>query len=390
MSITYGGIALPTSTDELEAVLQQYVPLEQIDEFEGTYAAPNDLGHLPFVPLEPPKVRKLGQLFWPRQAAKYAYAHFIVSDRILNLIRPLAYAGNQLNALTLSIGDSKRSISTDMFLVPPRPISQLTTPSANGNLWLLTLVDDRYYWWYRNGSLTVSPGATTWAALYGQIAAILGVTITVDTVSADYQKPTNRFTTYQQPIPILLDQVAYSIGQRIVRRLDGTVEAQNYATAKTDYQANYSTIVNRGFGGQMFVQDNPGVSGDMFALVPAAVRVVFPTYMNDTGVINNVYSIDNDLATLALPDYPTSVIGFPDTQVYAAQGNLFGGSGGLCQRFLPRLVQLADVRHRRHLFRRGRLDAGGHHRHHRVQLRLQHPDESGATLAVERPGWGRV
>lgn len=316
MAISYGGITLALSTPELDALQEAYLRRDQVREFENICANPADMGHLPFTSLPEPVFKDLGKLHWPRDASRYAYAHFAVSDRILALIRPLAYASDTLNALTLTISDGTRTISTDMSMLPPRPISQIAAPGVTGgNLWWLTLVDERYFWWYRAANISVVEGTTTWASLYGQIATGLDVVLMVDDVDAAYQKPTRRFSIAQQPLPMLLDAIAYSVGQRVTRQFDGTVLVQNYDSAKTIWDANYTALTNRGFGGKFFTVNTVTASGDMFALVPDTVRVAFPQQTISTGEIATVYTIDNTLGALALAEYPGNVDGFTGKQV---------------------------------------------------------------------------
>ena len=175
---------------------------------------------------------------------------------------------------------------------------------------------------------------TTWADLYTQITNALGISgsFTADSISADFQKPTRRFTNLDQPIPTMFDAIAMSIGQQIVRHFDGTVAAQNYSTAKTAFDANWinTDLQPRSFGGKFYTDSSPAtVSGDMFALVPSAVRVVFPETMIETGEVSSVYSIDNTLTGLTLPQFPSVIQGFAETQVlWGDQYALVSTSGG--------------------------------------------------------------
>lgn len=247
MALSYGGITLALSTEELDSLHAQYMQRDRIQEFEGLFSPPYNLGHLPFNYVTPPTVKDLGRLYWPRSASRFAFGHFVVSDRILEQIRPLAYAGGTLVSLTLNIDDeSHAAISTSMYLLPPRPISQISVPGVpGGNLWMMTLVDDRYFWWYRSGSIIVNEGVTTWNLLYEEIASALGISLTIDTVDPSYQMPTRRMRSLNQPLPVLLDAVAMSVGQQVIRKFNGTVETQNYDTAKADFDSNWSTQTSR-------------------------------------------------------------------------------------------------------------------------------------------------
>lgn len=316
MALSYGGITLTLSTAELDALQEAYMRREMVTEFEGQFSPPYNLGHLPFNYSTPPQVKDLGRLYWPRGASRFGFAHFVVSDRILQLIRPLAYAGGTLNALELVMSDGTREIQTNLYMLPPRPISQIASPGVpGGQLWMLTLVDDRYFWWYRGGQIVVNEGVTSWDALYTAIGSALAVTINNDAVDADYGMPTRRFTSLDQPLPVLLDAVAASVGQQVVRKLDGTVEVQNYVSAKADFDANYESLTNRSFGGRLHTVGSGAVSGDMFALVPETVRVVFPVQYVESGEVSSAYGIQTNLVDLTIPEYPEAVEGFSGAQV---------------------------------------------------------------------------
>ncbi len=328
MALSYGGITLTLSTQELDDLQSAYMRRDQVAEFEGLFAPPYNLGHLPFQYTEQPKLKDLGRLYWPRGASRFAFAHFVISDRILQLIRPLAYNGGTLNPLTLSMSDGTRSTSADLYMLPPRPISQIANPGVpGGSLWGITLVDDRYFWWFRKGEIAVDEGTTTWDDLYDAIASALNISLTIDTVDADYQMPTRRFDTLDQPLPVLLDAVAYSVGQQIVVGMDGSISTQNYDTAKADFDANWEEITNRSFGG-LFHTASGTVSGDTFALVPQEVRVVFPVQYIESGEVDTVYPIDNTLSGLALSDYPPEVTGFIGTQVLWGDQYAMVSTGG--------------------------------------------------------------
>lgn len=108
----------------------------------------------------------------------------------------------------------------------------------------MTLVDDRYWWW--GYGLEVDT-LTTWEALYAEIGAVIGTTISVDPIDDDYGDPVDAYMSYNQPLPPIFDAIAFSVGQRVVRSLAGSVSAQSYESA------NAAVVANRAAGLVPFV-----------------------------------------------------------------------------------------------------------------------------------------
>lgn len=177
----------------------------------------------------------INTLTWPVGASRFARGHFVVTDKQLDLIQGVTYKNGTQAAAQFVFSDSVNSIETDLWMLPPTPLAQCATGLG---MWLLTLVDERYYWSGMPLDLTVNVGVTTWEDLYDDIAAVLGATFVVDPVAADYLTPTIDYSTYQKPLSGVLDAIAFSVQQRVVRSYDGTIKIQNYSTAKAAVIAN--------------------------------------------------------------------------------------------------------------------------------------------------------
>jgi hypothetical protein len=109
-----------------------------------------------------------------------------------------------------------------MFALPLRKIT------ASGDTYLLTLVDQRFFWWGADtGNLSVNEGTTTWADLVSDLASQLGISITQDSVSGDYYTPADTAGVKYEPVPPWLDAILFACGQRLTCDLDGTVFASN-------------------------------------------------------------------------------------------------------------------------------------------------------------------
>ena len=92
-----------------------------------------------------PASLKINTLWWPTGASRWAIGLYLCSRESLQVIRGALSASG---SAVLSLSEAETggtAIETEMFLLPPRP---LTSPgnTANERLFLLPLVDARYFW----------------------------------------------------------------------------------------------------------------------------------------------------------------------------------------------------------------------------------------------------
>jgi hypothetical protein len=241
---------------------------------------------------------KINTLVWPAGASRFAVYRCVIDEDQLNLIRPNLQNGYGTLLMTLD-SDVQSQIQTQMWMLPPRPLHWYP---GNDNLYLMTLVDQRYWWWCQDtGNLTVTEGVTQWADLY----AAAGVSVTPDAVAAAYLTPTHDWQRRFVPIPLFLDAVAYACGQRIVVNLDGSVQAQNSGTwiAKQSAELALDRIgvqnpLNTVAGGIFTV-------GDLGQELPSAIQVAFPR--SD----GSYWPISVTLASLNLPQFQNPLTSNP-------------------------------------------------------------------------------
>lgn len=235
--ISYGDVDLQFPGAEESAWIESKIPMREAFGFIrprwlGDTAMPREqFGWATSRPF------RINCLFHPWGASRFGFAFVLADGNMRDAIAAQNAAGV---ALPLVIDDGVGSfISTYMYQLPAVPLSKiLVEPQLP--LHLLPLVDQRYRWWECAGSVAVTEGTTTWASVYSQIAAALGITITVDPISTNYLWPGNGLTKAYQHMPLLLDLVAASVGQRICLTLAGSIFARNAATslALTVAQAN--------------------------------------------------------------------------------------------------------------------------------------------------------
>lgn len=181
------------------------------------------------------------------------------------------------------------TLATSMHLLPPKPLAEHGGDFEG--LYLITLVDKRYFFQGTPVSLRISQD-TTWQDLLLDLSTALQITILeVDDFESEpvYGRPqadSQLWGVFENAAP-LLDAVAANIGRVVVRNLDGTFELLTAAESEARVVTNRGSVntLIRNAGGDYFTSGTRlkvGVSG-MFAaknpVVPEFVYVTFPPYV---------------------------------------------------------------------------------------------------------------
>ena len=271
MSFTYGGVSLSVPPPEWHAWVEKTFTLQDLVPFRAgphrsalsiSWPTPWDYyGRTPLV--------RSNTLWWPVGASRWAMGFFYASESALADIRDEAYADDVYTPLDLVMDDGTNSITTEMYLLPPAPIApQKVVAAADRSTWvlprtiaadgtkslyILPLVDERYFWWLKASAISVNEGTTTWAQLYSSIATALGITLTAEAVNSAYLTPPASLASNYEAIPLLLDAVATTVGQRVVRKLDGTVITIGPSASRTALVAQLTLNYPRVAGGLLAV-----------------------------------------------------------------------------------------------------------------------------------------
>ncbi len=241
MAITLAGVTLPTPNASTATWVEGNISPSDVMPW-GTFdwPGPNRV-RWPYPPRKNLRPILVNRLHWPRDAMRFAYWHGIVCDDDLDRIRRAAYIPSQSGYLPLPLtlsDDYGGTVTASMFMLPPRPLAQVPGRAAvERDLYLLTLVDDRFFWSERAADIVVNPGTTTWTALFAAIASGLGITLDVDVIQAAYLKPPAELTAHYESLPMLLDACCQCVGQRFCRTLDGRCLTQNARTALASQNA---------------------------------------------------------------------------------------------------------------------------------------------------------
>ena len=177
--------------------------------------------------------------------------------------------GGSPHAFILQAGDNQNNgIETPMYLLPPRLISQKDTQG----LYLISLVDERFYWQYASvGALPIDE-TTQWTDILNAIAGSLGIALSVDGISPAYGMPnqdTDLATGYANAAA-LLQAVCYNIGHSLVRNYNGSYNTQ---TATTSANIQIANLNNNSF----VIAGGPN-SGFTDAVLPSTISVTFPLF----------------------------------------------------------------------------------------------------------------
>jgi hypothetical protein len=161
---------------------------------------------------------------------------------------------------------------------------------------MITLVDSRFFLWERGANIAVNESVTTWQQLYASIANGLGITLSVDPIASAYLWPSSGFTKSDEYLPMILDWVAASVGQRIVRTLDGNFHARNYTTAQALVNSQMSLY-------RMYAGGALDLVTDGAANVPESVAVRFPPACGAGTPSTSYVNVTVNLDSLNLASY---------------------------------------------------------------------------------------
>lgn len=299
MKATFGGVVLVSVVPDLVAAIAARFDPAEVLHFEAQTPSHN-LWHLPIPHIPPLPEVFPGRLCWPADASRFATFFAVVDDVDLTTIGTL-FGENGPQSATLQftpdVTGEIEPLSVTMYPLPPRPLLQV--PGQNG-LWLLPLVDQRYFWQMQCGDF----GATSWSALISQVGTALGISISTSNIPGAYGQPSSRFTVYRQPVSLFLDAVARTIGQRVVVGFDGTVKLQNWTDANASQLVDLA-LINTSPLTRADAICSGGTFGDITVaeVVPSAV-VVASLQSESSGQFNTApFLVTETLVSLAIPQY---------------------------------------------------------------------------------------
>ena len=198
----------------------------------------------------PPPPLRLNSLYWPTGAARWSRMLCLATEEAKDRIVAAVRGGTrftEVSAAQLVLGPSdyaegqqfggnvdpdawssdqsgRRALSTAMYLLPPRCLADTDIAAAGGDagrLWLLPLVDVRWFWQWRHVETAIA-GTDPWATWVAAWAADMGVTLTPDPIAAEYEAVQCAHDLTHLPAAVAMDAVSHSLSRRFVRDVDGT------------------------------------------------------------------------------------------------------------------------------------------------------------------------
>jgi hypothetical protein len=306
--LSYAGVGLPVVTDEARERVEQLLTTLDLRDIQPPSRWPGkNLAGIAWN--DPVKERpfRLGQLFWPSGASRWAVGRFLAShyqvNQILGVVQPSGGSPPVPKPLILqaeSAGVTGKVTCAKMYLLPPRPLAGLLTtpilpfvgtPPVTGpaDLYLLTVVDIRYFWQYAQASAGTGTTDTpeVWSDLIGTtLAGELAVSLSAGSVDAVYGsvEPDSAFWTNRENAALMLDAALANTGRVLAANYDGTFTVQKIAdargTVKTERDKWKAT---RTGGGVVLNLDGAATDHLRDLILPEKVTVTFPQWVDDTG-----------------------------------------------------------------------------------------------------------
>lgn len=279
MPISFGSVPLQPPSQYGDGATTFWHP-HRLDawDFQG-YLVPG-VQHLPntlWPPREPPR---FGVLHWPVGADRWATLFLPVTAAQRTALQTLL--GTAPTAQTLRLTDGAGgSVATAMYLIGFYPITPRGGTTADpGDYFCAVFVDERYFWW-QAGAAAAPAAPSTWTGLLTSLFSSVGVTATtIAPVPAAYLTPNqSRWDVGVQPIPLLIEAAARTIGMRVVRALDGSVTVQSYAQAAAADDARWLALRAQCLAGGRLL------GADVARGLPASCAVSFFDGSSDTGTL---------------------------------------------------------------------------------------------------------
>ena len=219
-----------------------------------------------------PKVG-INQLWWPSGATRWARAFFLVDQASKDAIVAAAHPMDGTTvALDLNIEANGTTLSTKMFLLSPR---QVTAADPANAMWLLPLVDERYFWQFTSWEVSDQP-SYSWSGYFDQITLRLPsatVAVLPGVYPADYLVPDEiSLKRISENVAVMVDAFAASLGRRVVRDFDGTVQIVEHDESNDRLDDNQTAFAPTRIAGGWFARSPH----------PRAIRVVFRQFFEDT------------------------------------------------------------------------------------------------------------
>lgn len=349
-SCTFAGVPFLLPSPEAEEALELRLPLAEarITLAERAWSGWSTAGltYPHRFPARPSLA--LNQFFYPTQISRWGEFNGLIDQDGYDAITGSQFTSTGNPAGTFSIVQDDQTISTSMFCLPPRPLFK--ADAATG-LYLVTLVDQRFYLQWQNAGV-LNGGA--WDGLLSDIASLIGITLGQVSSNPAYgtAHPHSAFRSRYDNAALMMDAVCFNTGRVIVRKFDGSYYAQDVTLAKSTYPSSSPSLLAGGDFNQGFATDG-SKNYALNSILPNKVVVSFPRYATGcspqpgySGVDRshipfpqtegNRYTIEKNIA-----DYQPDYVGFTGTMTFHTTAEAYSANGSGTPVNLTQLTDLA-------------------------------------------------
>ncbi len=204
---------------------------------------------------DPPEPR-INTLYWPTGATRWARGYFMATG--LQLPAIIKKSSSYSTAVDLKIAniDGTSGLTIKVFVLPPRPIA-VPGSTAVSNLYLIPVVDERYFWNHQYGIVDLSGDpAVTWSELFDDLMTNSGASAANSGSIAPedaYLVPDKiELQRRYENVALLLDAVCLSTGYRFVTKFDGKHTPEKPADSQAIIDDRNDTTFESIAGGQAF------------------------------------------------------------------------------------------------------------------------------------------
>lgn len=227
---------------------------------------------------------KLNTWYRPVGASRWSFGLFLADTATKDRILSAVGTGNPGKTLRIEAPEGFGR-SWLAYLLPVHPISD--DVSADDGIWILPIVDERWWWQFRNAELGLLTDSTTWTTVLSTLAANLGITLNFTSIYSTYGSPNvTRFNSANTVnAAILLDAAAHAVGRKVMLQyLDAG--GDNYYQLVYTAALPAESVTRREFN---FTQASAGSlqTGILAAgalnqrgVIPSSIRVIFRKYAN--------------------------------------------------------------------------------------------------------------
>ena len=346
IGLTYAGVPLllPDPDGVVQAWLDRWLPLDDLQNVTTWQRSPWRTWSVPLPNYPAPLKIRLNTWYNPIGASRWGFGLFLTNYegllQILQNFRPGTYAPLKMTHTNTSSGTGT-TVEKDAYLLPARPISASATesdylPEDVSGLYLLPLVDVRYYWQffgagcYTMDSSGVAASQLTWNQLMESLATKLQTQIELSSDNNLYAKPdpVNWNAGGCANPAVGLDAAAWCTGTRIVRWSRGTSASSKpwKAMTLTESLAQVRENLSGPSGQGTFLAGalQYGGSANLYlrSLMPEAVDVCFRAWSNGITVDPPSYYVKRHYASQFSLQSVTGAVQVLQTTAYANYTNI--------------------------------------------------------------------